>query len=199
MSANKLAEIKDDSLELAKQYSQSDFTPKAFKGKEANALIAVDIAKRSGAPVLEVMNNIYIDERSGRIGFQAPYAISMANRIGPFTGLIDWEEEKLDGDIAVSAFATLNGKKVSSPKITRKMAKDAGWMSHSKGMKPVWIAQPAQMLRYKAALMLIKAYCPEVMFGMKTDIELEIIANQEEPQIKGNAAVEEMTVKVESE
>ena len=199
MSANELAEIKDNNLELAKQYSQSDFTPKAFKGKEANALIAVDIAKRSGAPVLEVMNNIYIDERSGRIGFQAPYVISMANRLGPFTGLIDWDEEKLDGDIAVSAFATLGDKVVRSPKITRKMASSAGWMNHSKGMKPVWTAQPVQMLRYKAALMLIKAYCPEVMFGMKTDIELQIIANEEEPKTNSNAAVEAMTVKVESE
>ncbi|MFK7822764.1 MAG: hypothetical protein AB8G05_01305 [Oligoflexales bacterium] len=196
MSANLVVHNQEENLVLADKYAQSDFTPEGFKGKPANALIAIDIANRSGSPVLEVMNNIFID-RSGRIGFQAPYVISMANRLGPFSSLIDWETEKLDNDIAVSAFATLNDKIVSSPKITIKMANDAGWMNNSKGKKPVWVAQPIQMLKYKAALMLIKAYCAEVMFGLQTDIDLQIMENEQAP--KSNAAVEAMTVKVESE
>ena len=182
-------------MEIAKEYAASDFVPENFKRKPGNTMIAMDIANRSGSPVLEVMNNIFID-RSGRLGFQTPYAISMANRLGPFKHPICWKTEKKDDDIIVTAYSKLkvNGEEVSSPPISYKKVKEAGWTSTSKGVKAVYVAEPLQMLRYKSALMLIRAYCAEVLFGMSTNLDDEFIENEKSKNT--NDAVEEMNQKV---
>ena len=148
---------------------------------------------RSLGPVLEVMNNIFID-RSGKLGFQTPYAISMANRIGPFKHPIDWKTEKKENDILVTAFGVLksNDQEVKSPPISYQKVKEAGWMSSSKGLKAVYVCQPIQMLKYKSALMLIRAYCSEVLFGMRTELDTKIIKTD-----KVNRAIDNMNQQAE--
>lgn len=180
---------------LAQEYASSDFVPENFKRKPGNTMIAMDIANRSGSPVLEVMNNIFID-RSGRLGFQTPYAISMANRLGPFKHPICWKTEKKDDDIIVTAYSKLkvNGQEVSSPPISYKKVKEAGWTSTSKGVKAVYIAEPLQMLRYKSALMLIRSYCAEVLFGMATDLDASFVENHENSTT--NHAIEKINEEV---
>ena len=56
------------------------------------------------------------------------------------------------------------------------MAKKEGWTKNAK-----YQSIPEQMLRYRSAAFLIRLYCPEVMIGVPTAIEIELEARDITP------------------
>ena len=181
--------------ELANAYAQSVFTPKDFRGKPENIMVAMSITAHTGVSIFEVMNNMFVSQ-SGKVGFESKFMISMANRFGPFTYPIDWRVEKKGEDIVVTAYSELKatGNKVDAV-VSLNQAKKAGWNRNSNGEKAVWVAEPVQMLKYKAASMLIRLYCPEVLFGMKTEVDYQLM--NEEKSGSGNSAIDAMNEKLE--
>ena len=185
-----------DGWALANAYAKSAFTPEAFRGRPENVMVAMHITAQTGVSIFQVMNNMFINQ-SGKVGFEAKFMISMANRFGPFKDHIDWETDRQkDGNIWVRAYAEMKSTgKVVEAVISLNDAKKAGWHRNSKGEKPVWLSQPVQMLRYKSASMLIRLYCPEVLFGMKTEVDYQLM--DEEKSGSGNTAIDAMNEKLE--
>lgn len=134
----------------------------------ANGVLVLNMAERLKEDPLTVAQNIYFV--NGSPGWNATYMISKANQHGVFQDPIDWEIKGTGDNLSVTAFGVLasTGKKV---KVTADMAmaKAENWTKNAK-----YRSMPEQMLRYRSATMLIRLYCPEVMVGMPTSVELEL-------------------------
>jgi len=154
---------------LGTMFSQSSLVPAHLQGKIADCTIALDIALRMRESPIQVMQNIYFV--SGRAGWKTEYMIARANKAGVFKARISWRSVGTGKDLAVTAFAALadTGQEVSST-VSYGMAEAEGWTRNAK-----YKTMPEHMLRWRSATMLIRLYCPEVMFGLPTDDELRDI------------------------
>jgi len=153
--------------DFASALSRSTIIPKAFQGNAANCFVALDMANRMGASPMEVMQNIYVVH--GTPGFSAKYAIAMANRSGIFKGPICFEERGTGANLEVEAYAIVRetGQRISFT-ASMAMAKAEKWDSN-----PKYRSMPGVMLRYRAASLMIRTSCPEVLLGMQTAEEVE--------------------------
>lgn len=150
----------------AKALAASSLVPKDFVGSIPNCILAIELAYRLKCNPFMVMQNMFVIQ--GRPTFSAPFVISTINASGRFTplrfrftgtrGADNW------GCIA-SAQDKESGEICDGTEITIGMAKSEGWYSRN-GSK--WKTMPEQMLRYRAAALFGRIYCPELLMGMTT-------------------------------
>lgn len=154
----------------ANAFAASQLVPAHLRGKPADCLIGLMMAKQIGDNPLTVLQNIYIV--GGKAGWSATYMIARANQSGVFRGRITWDETGAGDSLAVTAKATLadTGEEIRVT-ASMQMAKAEGWSKNQK-----YQTMPAHMLRWRSATMLVRLYCPEVMLGMATTDELEDVA-----------------------
>lgn len=161
---------------VAKVFASSDVVPERYKGKLPNCIIAIDMANRLGAGVIQVMQSLYIVH--GNPGWSAKFLIASFNQCGRFSAIrYKWQGEKGTDSWGCLAWATekSTGETIEGPEITIALAKKEGWYSKS-GSK--WQSIPQLMLMYRAAAWLINTHAPEISMGLRTaeeneDIELE--------------------------
>lgn len=154
--------------DMATALSRSTIIPKAFQGQAANCFVALDMAQRMGASPMEIMQNIYVVH--GTPGFSAKYAIGMANKSGVFKGPICFEERGSGSTLSVTAFAIVRETEQRVEfTADMAMAKAEKWDSNPKYKSGL----AGLMLRYRAATLLIRTTCPEVLLGMQTAEEVE--------------------------
>ena len=136
----------------------------------ANCYIALVLAEQMGENPLVVMQNIYIVH--GRAGWSASYMIAKANASGVFKGVIRFKHSGTGKDRVCTASGTLKdtGEDVEAT-ASMAMAEAEGWAKNSK-----YRTMPDQMLIYRAATFLVRTYCPQVMLGYHTSVELEDMA-----------------------
>ena len=177
---------------FATALSRSTIIPKAFQGQAANCFVALDMANRLGASPMEIMQNVYVVH--GTPGFSAKYAIGMANKSGVFKGPICFEQSGQGDSLSVTAYAIVRETEQRVEfTCDMAMAKAEKWTSN-----PKYRTMPHLMLRYRAATLLIRTSCPEVLLGMHTADELEDVryakaapAVVDDPIAKLNAQAEE--------
>lgn len=163
---------------VAKAFSLSQMVPPHFQQKPENCMVALMMAQQLEVNPLLALQNLTVIQ--GRPGFNAQFAIALANRRGPFAGPITWSSSGKGDSLEVSANATIKatGEHVSVT-VSMEMAKAEGWTKN-----PKYRSIPEQMLRYRSATWLIRLYCPEVLLGFGTSDELEDVAR---PQSAGLA------------
>jgi len=160
---------------VANLFSKSDLVPSHYKNKPENCMITCQMAMRLSLEPLMLMQNTYIVH--GRPGMEGKLVIALVNTRGPFTGPIEWEFDDEENPKRCTAFAIHKvTNKVCKATITWKMVEAEGW-SKKEGSK--WLTLPAQMFRYRSAVFLARAYCPEVTFGFPTVQELQDIGETE--------------------
>jgi hypothetical protein len=152
---------------VAKAFSMSQMVPPHFQGKPENCMVALLMAEQLEVNHLLALQNLTVIQ--GRPGFNAQFAIALANRRGPFAGPITWESKGKGDALEVSAKAVIKstGEAVSVT-VSMEMAKAEGWTKN-----PKYRSIPEQMLRYRSATWLIRLYCPEVLLGFGTSEELD--------------------------
>ncbi len=176
--------------DFATALSRSTIIPKAFQGNAANCFVALDMANRLGASPMEIMQNVYVVH--GTPGFSAKYAIGMANKSGVFKGPICFEESGRGDSLSVTAFGIVRetDQRVEFT-ADMAMAKAEKWTSN-----PKYKTMPGLMLRYRAATLLIRTTCPEVLLGMQTAEEVEDVRMAQAVQ---PAKLEELQKQLEPE
>lgn len=155
---------------MANALAQSTIVPAAYIGNPANCLIALEMASRTGAGALAVMQNLHVID--GKPGWASSFLIASVNSCGRFTP-IRYEFIGTQGqeDWACRAYATEKetGDRLDGTWITWKMVKAEGWLNR-KGSK--WQTMPEQMMRYRSAAFWVRAYAPEISIGMHTAEEV---------------------------
>lgn len=158
---------------MAKAYAQAPdgMTPKSYAGNVAACVIACDMALRMNNTLpLFVMQNLYVVQ--GNPTWSGKSCKALIDNSGLFAGRTRYRMEGEEGTDSwgcrLIGVDKLTGEKIEGPKVTIKMAKDAGWWS-----KPgsYWQKMPEMMLRYRAAAYFARAECPEVLMGASVDCD----------------------------
>ena len=158
---------------MATAFSKSQFTPGTFRGKPEDCFVAIQMAGRIGCDPILMMQQTYFIQ--GKPGIQSQFAIALANEKGPFAGPIQFELSGEGNSRKAVAHAKVRatGDRVEAS-VSMEMAQAEGWTKKA-GSK--WRTLPDQMLQYRAAMFLIKLYCPQVLFGMQSAEELVDISS----------------------
>ena len=164
----------------AKLLAASTLVPKEFTGNLPNCVIALNMAQRIGADPLMVAQNLYVVH--GRPGWSSQFLIATFNQCGRFTSMrFEFFGEKGKPSYGCRAYATekATGEKIVGADITMELAKAEGW-SEKAGSK--WKTMPQQMLMYRAASWLVRAYAPEIAMGLQTVEEVRDVFDAEQAE-----------------
>lgn len=182
-----------------KMLTSSELVPKMYQSAlvgdakaTANCMIALDMASRTGANPLMIMQNLYVVQ--GHPSFSSAFLVGTINTCGRYdtlkykTGIIEGGVRNKNGQIIPNvpnyycyAYTWERGQKFLSEKdkeeqklqsttITMQMAVDEGWYDKP-GSK--WRTMPSQMLKYRAAAFWCRAFAPELSMGMHTTEEVK--------------------------
>ena len=158
---------------MAKAFASSTMVPKQYQGPAgiANCIIALNMAQRIGSDPLMTMQNLYVVH--GTPAWSAQFLIATFNACGRFSAIdYEWEGKPGSDDWGCRAVAVeeKTGRKLVGALVTIALAKAEGW--HGKaGSK--WKTMPEQMLRYRAASWMVRAYAPEIAMGLHSADEIE--------------------------
>ena len=185
--------------EIARALSKTCFIPESFRGKPEDCLVALDMAARLELNPIAVFSDIYVIDN--RASFSSKFLIALVNRSGRFSRIqyeegIDGEadvtfsgwgesrgqrktwKEKVPNYFATASFTELaSGEVFTSPRVDLRFAEKNGWVSKN-GSK--WQTMPEIMCRYRAASILIKSVCPEIVMGLEWADDLQD-AREEKP------------------
>lgn len=176
----------DNLMRVAEVFSNSGLVPDRYKGKANDCAIVIAMALKHGADVLGFMQNVYVVY--GTPGMESKLAIALVNNAGVFKGPIQYkmtgEKNAQDRECTAWGVDAKSGEKCEMS-CSIADANRAGWtkpvpLRNGKGTIPSkWTVMPEMMLRYRAAMNLIRVYHPEILFGMRTVAELEDIGPRE--------------------
>jgi hypothetical protein len=150
--------------QLAEQISRSTIIPKEFAGSPSNCLIALEMAHRIGAGILQVMQSLYIVH--GKPSWSGQFIIAAVNATKRFSTLRFHFNE---GKSECYAFAKdLDGNELKGPAVTIAMAKAEGWWARN----PKWQNMTELMMTYRAGTFFGRVYAPDVLMGMREQYEV---------------------------
>lgn len=166
-TSNDMFDVMDKAYKFANIFAKSDIVPAHYRGKPENTFIAVQTAYRMNLDPMLIMQNTYVV--SGKLGMNSTFAISLANSSGIFDSGIRYKLEGSGDTLKVTAYAKVKatGEEISYT-IAMSEAVAEGWTKNSK-----YKTLPELMLRYRAAIFLIRTHVPEVLNGMHMVEELE--------------------------
>lgn len=154
---------------LAKLFSSSQMVPERFQGDPCSTFIVLQMFPRLKVDPFMLLQKTYVVY--GIPGIEGQLAIALINTRGPFTGSIQWRfepsEEKPTKCVAYAKHKVTG--ETCQMTITMEMVKANGWWD-KKDSK--WPKMTAQMFRYRTAMWLGRAYCPEVLMGLYSVDEL---------------------------
>lgn len=181
----------------AKLLASSTLVPKEYQGNLPNCVIALNMANRIGADPLLVMQNLYLVH--GRPGWSSQFLIATFNQCGRFSAMrFEFTGEQGEADWGCRAWATekSTGERIEGSWITMAMAKAEGWVDKS-GSK--WKTMPQQMLQYRAASFLVRAFAPELSMGLQTQDELQDVGELRTVTVTQTSRAPEMLQQIEQE
>jgi len=152
---------------IAASLADSALVPNAYRGQAGlpNCIVAIEIANRMGMSPFQVMQNLNVIH--GRPSWSSQFIIGLIQGCGRFEGFT--YNETADSCQCFAALKT-TGEQVSGPKITLDMAKKEGWTKNTK-----WSTMPQTMLRYRAASAFGRFYIPDLILGIQSVEENEVI------------------------
>ena len=152
---------------IAASLADSALVPNAYRGQQGlpNCIVAIEIANRMGMSPFQVMQNLNVIH--GRPSWSSQFIIGLIQGCGRFEGFT--YKETPDSCQCFAALKT-TGEQVSGPKITLDMAKREGWTKNTK-----WSTMPQTMLRYRAASAFGRFHIPDLILGIQSVEENEVI------------------------
>ena len=152
---------------IAASLADSALVPNAYRGQQGlpNCIVAIEIANRMGMSPFQVMQNLNVIH--GRPSWSSQFIIGLIQGCGRFEGFS--YDETPDGCQCVARLKS-TGELVDGPRITLDMAKKEGWTKNSK-----WSTMPQTMLRYRAASAFGRFHIPDLILGIQSVEENEVI------------------------
>lgn len=190
-------------LRMAKPLADSDLVPDTYRGKIQNVLVAMEMAQRTGAGIMAVMQNLHIIQ--GRPSWSSSFIIAALNSCGRFSPVrfrvtdlgekeIPYEfwdgpkgqRQKKTGKVKIHdrrwvAYCrdVATGDELEGPEVTLEMAVLEGWYTKNDSK---WKTMTDLMGRYRSAAFFGRLYAPDVLMGMHDADELADIEAVREPR-----------------
>ena len=184
---------------MVKVFSNSNLVPSTFKGDIGACLIAMNMANRMGADILQVMQSLYIVH--GKPSFSSAFLIACFNRSGRFSTIryIFTGEPNTDQWGCKAETTELGtGEVITGVNVTIAMAKAEGWYNKT-GSK--WKTMPELMLQYRSATFLIRTTAPEIALGFQTTEEWRDVVDitSQSQVMNGTPSLEEIAMQAVAE
>ena len=162
---------------IAASLADSALVPQAYRGQSGlpNCIVAIEIANRMGMSPFQVMQNLNVIH--GRPSWSSQFIIGLIQGSNRFDGFT--YEETADSCQCLAVLKT-TGEQVSGPRITMDMAKKEGWTKN-----PKWQSMPQTMLRYRAASAFGRFHIPDLILGIQSVEENEVIEAESNQQRNG--------------
>ena len=181
---------------IAASLADSALVPVNFQGQKGlpNCILAIEISNRMGMSPFQVMQNLNIIH--GRPSWSSQFIIGLIQGSNRFDGFT--YDETADSCQCLAVLKT-TGEQVSGPRITMDMAKKEGWTKN-----PKWQSMPQTMLRYRAASAFGRFHIPDLILGIQSVeenevIEAEVSVASEPPESKLDQINNAMAPKTEPE
>lgn len=170
----------DQAQRVALTMAQSTITPKhlrfdsrterelSIQEKAANCFRIVNQALRWNMDPFAVMDKTYFVD--GRLAYEGQLVASVIQTSGVLQGRL---QHKFDGQgdgLRVTISGTLKGE--SEPRTVELTVKQG------RTKNAMWDKNPSQKLIYSATLLWARRHCPEVILGVMTDDDLDVIQDQ---------------------
>jgi hypothetical protein len=170
----------EEAYRFAQALSESGMVPDNYKNKPRDCLVALDLAARTGASWLAIMQHVY--SVHGRTAMDAALVTSLVNQSGLFLDPLEYEvigDVKDKKNFRIRAYATRRstGTVLYGPWIDWELVQAEGWDKDKRTrdgngiIKSKWNTMPEQMFHYRAAAWFQRRHCPEVSMGMLTTEE----------------------------
>ena len=156
-------------LAEAKMYSDAGLIPAHLRGKNAAIAVVCELADTREVDRFFALNNCYIVH--DKVGFETKFYIGLLVNSGRIRGPLKYEfiedkdPEKMG--VTVSVVDSKSGETVSHTLLWKTIVK-SGWAG-----KNTWSSDPRLMMKYRAAIQLIRTQYPDVMMGTYTKEELQ--------------------------
>jgi hypothetical protein len=152
---------------IAASLADSALVPMAYRGQAglSNCIVAIEIANRMGMSPFQVMQNLNVIH--GRPSWSSQFIIGLIQGCGRFE---DFRYDETPDTCQCVARRKPSGELVDGPQISLQMAKDEGWTKNSK-----WRTMPQTMLRYRAASAFGRFHIPDLILGIQSVEEVEVI------------------------
>jgi hypothetical protein len=167
----------EEKYKLAKIYASSTIIPEIYKNNPSNIFIILEFAEKRNVDPMQVMQSTFLTH--GKFTLTTAFAISLANQSGLLESGIRYEVKGSGDSLQVTASTTLKTKEEITYTVTMKMAVAEKWTKNSK-----YQTLPDLMLRYRAAIFLIRTHIPEVLNGCYTKEEMEDVKASEVKEIQ---------------
>lgn len=157
-----------DAHKVAGVLAKSKLIPSNFQNNVPDCIIAMEMSQRIGASIFSVMQSLYIVH--GRPTWSAQFIIASLNSCGRFSPLRFEVIGEGDGRVCYAwAIERGTNERLEGPPVSIQMAVREGWMGKN-GSK--WQTMPELMLRYRAATFFGRLYAPDILMGMRSDVEV---------------------------
>ena len=152
---------------IAASLADSALVPNAYRGQQGlpNCIVAIEIANRMGMSPFQVMQNLNVIH--GRPSWSSQFIIGLIQGCGRFEGFS--YDETPDSCQCVARLKSTS-ELIDGPRITLDMAKKEGWTKNTK-----WSTMPQTMLRYRAASAFGRFHIPDLILGIQSVEENEVI------------------------
>lgn len=155
-----------EALDLATSLSKTELVPKHLRGRPSETLLLIMNALSRGRDVLDHLSSRYVVH--GQVGMTAVAMIAEANASGIFKGVLRFEWTGKGPDLACRCYAIEASTDAELEfTFTLQEARQAGFTKNNK-----YTEMPKQMLAYRAATFFVRLYCPHVLAGAMTDMEI---------------------------
>jgi len=138
---------------------------------QANCFRVAFQADKWNRSVFDVADRTYVT--GGKLGYEGKLAASVINTLAGIKGRLEYDYDGSGEDRTVIVSATF--KNETKPRTISLSVKQA------RTKNEMWNKDPDQKLAYCGALRWARRHCPEVLDGVWTDDDLEVIAEQPAP------------------
>lgn len=166
-------------MQMAKGLAASTIVPVAYQKNEANCLVALEMANRTGQSPIQIMQSL--DVIQGTPAWRGKALIAMVNNSHKYDEDIHFEYTKdSKGEVkGCYAWTKKDGHEVKGTEYTYEMAKEAKLFEKNNSY---WKKEPELMLAYRAISRFCSLNCPEISLGLYTTDEAREIYVTEPPK-----------------
>lgn len=145
----------------------------AALGTAGNMFLVVNAARRWGFDPIAVAGSSYVV--GGKLAFEGKLVHAVINTQAPLEGKLRFAYNDQTGDnLTVTVSARLRGE--SEDRTVQVRVGDV------KTQNQMWSKDPRQKLIYTGAIKWARAHCPEIILGVLTDDDREIIEQNQAPR-----------------
>lgn len=163
-----------EAMKLAEMMASAKLVPAALQKSPADCLLVIEQALRWGMSPFAAAQAVSVI--SGKLMFEGKLVAAVVNANGNLQERLSYDYSETGEDRTITVSGLVKGEKLS--RTVQVKLKDA------KTQNSMWVKQPDQQLAYHGVRVWARRHMPELMMGVYSPEEFEVIENGVIPTIE---------------